>query len=155
MIPKLCRQCNKLINYDEYKYKDTAYAWMWSRKKYCSAACEKEYTKSNRKPYKLRETEHNESLLKINDILCGEVIHTNSGSTKGTYFEDLVKDDKSYELQMVNKQALLIKTRRWGKDKKHVLIVAVPEDVRKRFDEVYFFNGSELTKIPFSETLGN
>jgi hypothetical protein len=77
------------------------------------------------------------------------IIHTNGGSKLGTYFEDLVKDDNSYELQMVNKQTLLAKSRKWDKTKKHILIVAVLEEVRKRFDEIYFFNGNNLSKIIF------
>lgn len=155
-MPKICRQCGKLFNYEDYKYKDTIYSWRWNKKMYCSTECEHLYNRIKQKknnPYKLAETEHNNGLVKINEFIHGEIVHQDSGSTSGGYFADIIKDDKYYELQMLSKCPLLVKARKWNKDKQHILIVAVPEDARKKFDEVYFFNGSELVRIVFSETV--
>jgi hypothetical protein len=154
MMPKTCRHCGVLFTFEEYKYKDNPYAVpSWNRKKYCSTKCEQTYNSiSHKKPYKLSETEHNEKLIEINKIIDGEIVHTICGASSGYYFEDIIKDNNSYELQMMQRHVLLSKARKWNKNKKHTLIVAVPEDARKKFDEVYFFNGSELIKIPFSET---
>lgn len=154
MMPKICRQCGMLFNYEDYKYKDTVYSWRWNNKKYCSTKCEQLYNKIHKKkPYKLAETEHNDNLIKVNELILGEIVYTTSGPNKGGYFEDINKENNSYELQMLDKCPLLAKARKWNKEKKHILIVAVPEEARKKFDEVYFFNGSELTRILFSETV--
>lgn len=138
MLPKICKQCKKIFEFENYKYKNSPYGLMaWKNKKYCSLECEQLYNKTNhKKPYKLAETEHNEKLLEINKIINGEIVH----NTGRGYFEDILKGKESYELQMVNKCPLLSKARRWDKEKKHILIVALPDDARKKFDEVYFYD---------------
>lgn len=124
---KQCKQCNKIINFFDYKYKDTPYSTRWNKVKYCSPTCEKEYVKNNRRPYILKKTEYDENTNKINNILS----------------------DESYELQMTNKICTSRPKNDLGDEKKHVLIIAVPDVARKKFDEVYFFNGSGLVKITF------
>lgn len=166
MEDKKCKKCGKIIRFSEYIYKGTSYESRFSFLKYCSRECRVPVI--NRPPYKLAKNEHNEKVLEINNLINGEIIHTVNGGEK-KYFEDIRKDDICFEVQMLHKASinkdkpgdilkdniiydienmakhpLIIKSKKWDKEDKHILIVTIPNDVMAKFDGVYLYKDGKL-----------
>ena len=63
------------------------------------------------------------------------------GRVKGGYYPDIVLNDTDIEVESLNKiREYKIKSAKWDKKRKKVLIVYVPKEIRKLFDAVTFWH---------------
>lgn len=98
-------------------------------------------------------TQHNKELLKVNEIIGGELGAIASNSS-GFYVPDIVRGDIEFELELLgsgreNKFKKKWRNKRFdGKiTKKRVLIIAIGDELKKLFDKVYVTEDIESIKL--------
>lgn len=108
-------------------------------KKFCDEQCRLDYNnKLKKKKYVLKETEHNNKLKELNDLIKGEIWFVKG--KKDSYNPDLTKENAEYELEIFrNMNHLKDKVSRWDTSKKHILVITISDQTKDLFDEVYFF----------------
>jgi hypothetical protein len=141
---KGCLNCNK-----ELILPETTNNYLRSNfrlRKFCDDSCRVEFNnKKNKKNYVLKETEHNNKLKEINSFIHGTIMHIKG--KKDYYNPDITKENIDYEVEMFrNLIKMKKKAKNWDNSRKHVLIIALSEQIRDFFDEVYFFNNNSLIK---------
>jgi len=141
---KNCLNCNK-----ELFLPQTTNNYLKSNfrlKKFCDDKCRIEFNNKNRKnPYILKETEHNNKLKEINNLVNGVIMHIKG--KKDYYNPDITKENTDYEIEMFrNLIKMKKKAKNWANSRKHILIIALSDQIRDIFDEVYFFNNNSLIK---------
>jgi hypothetical protein len=109
-------------------------------KKFCSDLCRIEYNNQlKKKTYILKETEHNAKIKQLHCIVGGKIGHVIG--KKDTYNPDIIKEEMDYELELFrNMLHLKKKVANWDKSRKHILVLAISDQTKDLFDEVYFLS---------------
>ncbi len=112
-------------------------------KKFCNEECRLKYNNTlKRNKYILKETEHNLKLKELNQLIKGN-LHFTKGK-KDFYNPDLIKENIDYELELFrNVHHFKEKIRKSDKTRKHVLVLAISDQTKEIFDEVYFFTSDK------------
>ena len=138
---KFCKICGKKIFKKDFilnpynPYNDAA----WERRKFCKAECRLINNKKEFK-YKLRETYHNQQLIKLNELIKGKINIVQS--IPGKENEDIRTEDTNYEFELLKGLSKFKNKYKKYKDykKKHILIIGIHPKLKEMFDEVYCYN---------------
>jgi len=136
-----CLLCKKRVYFKDYKAKHEAEGYFnirwWAVKKYCSYNCLMvSVAKRNKGAYKLKKSEHNDKVIKLNEILKGKIVyaqclqkHTNP---------DIIKGDDYIELELFNQYDKLSKGKGFlPKGKRYVLYLSISDKTKELFDEIH------------------
>jgi len=141
---KKCLNCNEEIIIPE-----TTNNYLKSNfrfKKFCNDGCRIAFNnKNNKKIYVLKESEHNDKLKELNNLIKGNIVFAR-GQREG-YYPDLTKEDTDYEFEIFrNMVKMKKKAKNWEKSRKHVLVIGISDQTKNLFDEVYFFINKSLIR---------
>lgn len=142
---KKCLNCGKQLIFPKF----TANNYLKSNfrlKKFCNEACRiKLNNRKKKKSYILKETEHNNKLKELNNLIKGKMVVAKG--RKDSYYPDIIKDNVDYELEIFRRIVhLKNKVERWDSSRKHILVISISDQTRSLFDEVYLFINKNLIK---------
>ena len=148
MNTKTCKNCQEEIIANEKLFRENPYLKSsYKRKIFCSAYCRNYFNNIIKsKNYVLSQTEHNEFVKEINEIIKGDIWYRKTNGEG--YNPDITKGSDFYEIELFRKlNHFKLKASKWDRTKKHILILTLSDQSKKFFDETYVYVNKQLIKL--------
>jgi hypothetical protein len=89
---------------------------------------------------------HMEAVMESAKFFNGKMVVVTG--TKGKYYPDIYTEETDIECEtMIKNNTILNKSLRWDKDRKKILVLFIPDNIKVLFDEIYFYNNKDIIKL--------